>query len=1374
WLLRTGLVDPSEVEAHEPFVLKKSTALEFENGVRIARLLQWLSAEGSETLDTLKDVHTPVAKLYNWNLLLPVMRKRQLDVDQDMKVLIVAGDIDIVADLLGQLHRMEGGSPSLLGQARGAGRLGEREKSELRPQTLADAVSVVQFLAFCCAQQLDTEWPVALDLATNNKKLQLLLHGRDGNFAPTVRWYKLIFAHCKLLAKLCDSDGVNLALCALGGGLSSSHSDVALWSSRVLCRLAADLAAQGQRVPMWQWFSGSGSGCQGLTDAWKAHPQLHAAGALMPLALHLAGEKLHLFLSTVLPRFLSSHALYLGFVLELIPLLAGSKGSHDFMLRSGALSQLLQRALRVARSPSEGAETRGLAMEMLTQLWISFTRELESITFEPHNAASQPTRSPVGEELEEEVITEKGNPSDASTQLITELKNGCRDSRLELQLTSHMCLFQLLDEFAVVSHPCAPYIFNILAFSLIENHHEPVLRQFLARNMQHSLQQQPYIPVGVLLKPLIKQATLYGYCNTDFDFYLTLGKHQRLGLRHGLLLLQFLGKVCLNDALHGRVATIPFLVLIERFHDSDLLHDFLEMFTEQALASLLPENDAAKTAPSSTIRSTLCIELVAKLLHLPHAQIIRRVTPAVQSACRQYSALARGEHPGLAALLAFAERNDLSPPAARAAASSSPAKSPADKPSPAEKRAQRRRQQPVGRGGGHGSPDIASPERKGFSSADSPASQGAKGRGGHKQGKPKDISPPRARPSVGAASRAKISEPTSTRQAAKRAKVEARVVAVIPPSADEKELRAKEKELSELIRAIDEKLEGGRHDKLPPGMSPLDRREHEIEHVKAARTAKAERSRLEEERGKLRAARIKRRMRAKYDAKLREARVVGEAKPRLRGRREVSKLVEEELSAAEQRRRRGERNRLDRAKRVGPAEIAEVERQLREAEDPNLVAIPPGYKVEVSEEEGESCLIPPGQLGLGDALEASLAALDGICYGAVGVHLLQPVGVKHTKLKLVPVGGPLKPAARPSAHSSSPQPRRPRDSPERSRGSPVGQRKHTSLDSRPKQSSADTRRRRESPDMRRRVPAPPSARSVPSRSPPPRKPSAPPAQTERRPQPSKQAVSLPPVKTKPRHVVPEPPASTNPMRADVQKYQKELARIKREEEANEKLRARRAESKVKLEAWHAEKAAKDAEKKRELEEAEAAKQAEVERKRERERKRQAMLKRKVDEYHKEHLKGADAFGNSGGVSPDSASSPDKGKKPSKPNKKSPAHQPPQSSLPEKGGGEGGEHVTPARDSPADAPARAVASEGGTEDPDPLASEGAAVEAAEAPPAAAPAVEPAIEAHAEEGDVLNAQMASEAADANPAAHTRQPDATADDTVAAEAPAAENNA
>ena len=49
-----------------------------------------------------------------------------------------------------------------------------------------------------------------------------------------------------------------------------------------------------------------------MVDAWRTHPDLHAAGALMPLVLHFSGDKLHEFVSTVLPRHLTTAAAYLS------------------------------------------------------------------------------------------------------------------------------------------------------------------------------------------------------------------------------------------------------------------------------------------------------------------------------------------------------------------------------------------------------------------------------------------------------------------------------------------------------------------------------------------------------------------------------------------------------------------------------------------------------------------------------------------------------------------------------------------------------------------------------------------------------------------------------------------------------------------------------------------------------------------------------------------------------------------------------------------------------------------------------------------------------------------------------------------------------
>ena len=51
------------------------------------------------------------------------------------------------------------------------------------------------------------------------------------------------------------------------------------------------------------------------------------------------------------------------------------------------------------------------------------------------------------------------------------------------------------------------------------------------------------------------------------------------------------------------------------------------------------------------------MELVAKLLHLPHTQLLQRVSRPVLKTAQEHSSAAGFEHPGLVALMHFADRN---------------------------------------------------------------------------------------------------------------------------------------------------------------------------------------------------------------------------------------------------------------------------------------------------------------------------------------------------------------------------------------------------------------------------------------------------------------------------------------------------------------------------------------------------------------------------------------------------------------------------------------------------------------------------------------------------------------------------------------------
>ena len=266
WLVELGVLQDGELAAPptDTYVLNRAATQDFENGVRIARLLQELGASDDGELDTLKQNSAPVAKLYNWNLLLPKLRERGLDIDQDMKVLIVAGDAEIVIDLLEQLHQLGDAPPPPAARAGGAGASslsggggggGGASGSDAAatippPSSAAASTSAAQLLAFCCRQEFGASWGQALHLARNPKQLNRQqahgAHGARGGFVPIVRWYKLVFAHTKHLAALvageASHEAAEATLAAVGGGLGSSETEVALWCSRLLCRLAAELA----------------------------------------------------------------------------------------------------------------------------------------------------------------------------------------------------------------------------------------------------------------------------------------------------------------------------------------------------------------------------------------------------------------------------------------------------------------------------------------------------------------------------------------------------------------------------------------------------------------------------------------------------------------------------------------------------------------------------------------------------------------------------------------------------------------------------------------------------------------------------------------------------------------------------------------------------------------------------------------------------------------------------------------------------------------------------------------------------------------------------------------------------------------------------
>lgn len=119
WLISLEVLRKSDVHAKQSSAnspklveLSLSLSLSLESGVFFAKLLKALLSKSSinlddfptASLDSLKEFSTPTSRLYNWNILSQAFKLISLEIDADLKSLIVAGDKTSVLSFLQQIY----------------------------------------------------------------------------------------------------------------------------------------------------------------------------------------------------------------------------------------------------------------------------------------------------------------------------------------------------------------------------------------------------------------------------------------------------------------------------------------------------------------------------------------------------------------------------------------------------------------------------------------------------------------------------------------------------------------------------------------------------------------------------------------------------------------------------------------------------------------------------------------------------------------------------------------------------------------------------------------------------------------------------------------------------------------------------------------------------------------------------------------------------------------------------------------------------------------------------------------------------------------------------------------------------------------------
>ena len=100
-------VYPAPGDETTMLTVNKSAWMKFQNGYAIAALLKRYEAKirgtassQNDVMDTLREAVTPVAKLFNWNVVSPILDHHSVPLSEEDKAMIVAGDNRVLVKLL--------------------------------------------------------------------------------------------------------------------------------------------------------------------------------------------------------------------------------------------------------------------------------------------------------------------------------------------------------------------------------------------------------------------------------------------------------------------------------------------------------------------------------------------------------------------------------------------------------------------------------------------------------------------------------------------------------------------------------------------------------------------------------------------------------------------------------------------------------------------------------------------------------------------------------------------------------------------------------------------------------------------------------------------------------------------------------------------------------------------------------------------------------------------------------------------------------------------------------------------------------------------------------------------------------------------------
>ena len=559
----------------------------------------------------------PLARLQNWGKLQPALNALGVPFDADSKASIVAGDVELVEQLLGQLYRVDTGrdpdalfpqreptpadvkaavmpSPTPATAVEDAGQIGSfgyspppeaapggggdggdggagphergHDAPEDYPVYTQGPASCVEFLV----QRLEESFDL-----TPDKSLDLLIESSDvlaewltggypkGMFNAPLAWVNGLHERAPEFCALISQEPATLpvAFSMIASGLLSSDRELALRTCTLLSSCTQLLEKSFLLKQCFGWLTGSPENLRGVVAFIAAHGGNEVLDTAALLLYRMCQGNLLPFFMGDLMLSSADPVEYLKLADRLVISLTGVDGASLDLIDSGVPLELAQHACAcLERDSTQNVDLRMTCLTVMSHMWSLF----------PYNLKSD---------------------ASVCAATLAFLQKGCKAGE-PLKMHSHRCLFSVLEPLLKAQDPNARMVYKAIIFSLIEHHDQGPIHRYIVENLMRVIDLHPSLPVGLVLEPMIKHVSLQAYDADDVRLLTTLPRHATFSTTHALQAVGLLLKLTLEDEEHGEHVYPVLLQTILKFADEEkVTHHVAKQIYIQCLKTFVDYTD---------------------------------------------------------------------------------------------------------------------------------------------------------------------------------------------------------------------------------------------------------------------------------------------------------------------------------------------------------------------------------------------------------------------------------------------------------------------------------------------------------------------------------------------------------------------------------------------------------------------------------------------------------------------------------------------------------------------------------------------------------------------------------------------------------------